>query len=116
MQRVVGIDNLACAALLPTGRLLADLHGRRRIFIAGTAPFTVASLLCALAPSVSMPLAASPMLPAVPAPPMRFARLQQRRHQLLDVLPRLPARHDLAEALMGLVMADQRRMRFLQDV
>ncbi|KVH37686.1 MFS transporter [Burkholderia cepacia] len=58
LQWVVDSYNLTYAVLLLTGGLLADLHGRRRIFIAGTAVFTVASLLCALAPSVSVLIAA----------------------------------------------------------
>jgi DHA2 family methylenomycin A resistance protein-like MFS transporter len=44
--------NLVYAVLLLTGGLLADVYGRRRIFMAGAAVFTAASLLCAFAPSV----------------------------------------------------------------
>jgi EmrB/QacA subfamily drug resistance transporter len=58
LQWVVDSYNLAYAVLLLTGGLLADLHGRRRIFMAGTALFTAASLLCALAPSVAVLIAA----------------------------------------------------------
>ncbi|KVK93595.1 MFS transporter [Burkholderia territorii] len=54
LQWVVDSYNLTYAVLLLTGGLLADLHGRRRIFMAGTAVFTIASLICALAPSVSV--------------------------------------------------------------
>jgi EmrB/QacA subfamily drug resistance transporter len=54
LQWVVDSYNLTYAVLLLTGGLLADLYGRRRIFMAGTAVFTAASLLCALAPSVSV--------------------------------------------------------------
>ena len=45
------------ALLVPAGRL-ADLLGRRRVFLVGTLVFTVASLLCAIAPSVAALLAA----------------------------------------------------------
>jgi hypothetical protein len=52
--------------------LLADLYGRRRIFMAGAAVFTAASVLCALAPSIAILIAgrvvsgigAAMMLPA----------------------------------------------------
>ncbi|KAB0655305.1 MFS transporter [Burkholderia diffusa] len=54
LQWVVDSYNLTYAVLLLTGGLFADLYGRRRIFMAGTVVFTVASLLCALAPSVSV--------------------------------------------------------------
>ncbi len=49
---VLNAYNIVFAAfLLPAGRL-ADLLGRRRVFIFGLELFTAASLLCALAPSV----------------------------------------------------------------
>lgn len=51
LQWVVDSYNLVYAVLLLTGGLLADLYGRRRIFMSGAAIFTVASLLCAVAPS-----------------------------------------------------------------
>lgn len=54
LQWVLDSYNLVYAALLLTGGLLADLYGRRRIFMAGTAVFTAASLLCALAPSIGI--------------------------------------------------------------
>lgn len=54
LQWVVDSYNLSYAALLLTGGLLADLRGRRRLFMAGLALFTAASLLCALAPSVGV--------------------------------------------------------------
>jgi EmrB/QacA subfamily drug resistance transporter len=54
LQWVVDSYNLVYAVLLLTGGLLADIYGRRRIFMAGTAVFTAASLLCAFAPSVSL--------------------------------------------------------------
>jgi len=52
LQWVVDSYNLLYAVLLLTGGLLADLYGRRLVFMAGAAVFTAASLLCALAPSV----------------------------------------------------------------
>jgi EmrB/QacA subfamily drug resistance transporter len=52
LQWVIDAYNLAYAALLLTGGLLADLYGRRRAFVAGALVFTVASVVCALAPSI----------------------------------------------------------------
>src|SRR5215470_8939071 len=54
LQWVVDAYNLVYAVLLLTGGLLADLYGRRRTFIAGAGIFTAASLLCALAPDISV--------------------------------------------------------------
>jgi EmrB/QacA subfamily drug resistance transporter len=44
--------SLPFAVLLITGGRLGDLVGRRRLFLIGAAGFTLASALCALAPSV----------------------------------------------------------------
>lgn len=54
LQWVMDSYNLAYAVLLLTGGLLADLWGRRRIFLLGAVIFSAASLLCAVAPSVSI--------------------------------------------------------------
>ena len=54
LQWVVDAYNLLYAALLLTGGVLADLYGRRRIFMAGAALFSAASALCALAPSAAL--------------------------------------------------------------
>lgn len=48
---------LACAAGLATGGRLGDRYGRRKVFLAGIAVFTVASLLCGLAPSAEVLIA-----------------------------------------------------------
>ncbi len=45
---------LTLASLILLGGSLGDRYGRRRIFIAGVALFTFASLLCAVAPSVEL--------------------------------------------------------------
>jgi MFS transporter, DHA2 family, methylenomycin A resistance protein len=54
LQWVVDAYNLTYAVLLLSGGLLADLLGRRKIFIVGAAIFTAASLLAAFAPSVGV--------------------------------------------------------------
>jgi EmrB/QacA subfamily drug resistance transporter len=54
LQWVVDAYNLTYAVLLLTGGLLADLMGRRRIFIIGAAIFTAASLIAAFAPSIGV--------------------------------------------------------------
>jgi EmrB/QacA subfamily drug resistance transporter len=66
-----GYTILFAALLVPMGRL-ADLVGRRRVFVGGVSAFTVASLLAAAAPSVQLLIcarivqggAAAAMLPA----------------------------------------------------
>lgn len=54
LQWMVDAYNLVYAVLLLTGGLLADLYGRRRVFMAGAIVFTGASLSAALAPSISV--------------------------------------------------------------
>jgi len=49
---------LALASLILLGGSLGDRFGRRRVFVIGTAWFAVASLLCALAPTVEVLVAA----------------------------------------------------------
>lgn len=58
LQWVIDSYNLVYAVLLLTGGLLADLLGRRRMFMVGAAIFTVASLVCALAPNIAVLIAA----------------------------------------------------------
>jgi EmrB/QacA subfamily drug resistance transporter len=50
---VLNVYNIVFAAFLVAAGRVADLLGRRRIFIFGLELFTLASLLCALSPSVS---------------------------------------------------------------
>jgi MFS transporter, DHA2 family, methylenomycin A resistance protein len=58
LQWVLDAYNLVYATLLLTGGLVADLYGRRLAFQIGAAILTVASLGCALAPSVDLLIAA----------------------------------------------------------
>jgi len=54
LQWVVDGYNLTYAVLLLTGGLLADLIGRRKVFILGAAIFTAASLAAAYAPTIGV--------------------------------------------------------------
>jgi MFS family permease len=58
LQLVVGSYGIAVAALVVVGGRLGDGYGRRRLFLLGLAGFAVTSLLCALAPTVGVLLAA----------------------------------------------------------
>jgi EmrB/QacA subfamily drug resistance transporter len=58
LEWVVIAYALTFAALLITGGKLADLYGRRRIFVLGLVVFTLSSLACGLAPSAGVLIAA----------------------------------------------------------
>ena len=58
LQWVVNGYMLSLAALILVGGSLGDRLGRRRMFVIGTVWFTVASVLCALAPSLPLLIAA----------------------------------------------------------
>ncbi len=55
---VVNAYTLTLASLILLGGSLGDRYGRRRVFIIGVVWFTVASLLCAAAPSTELLIAA----------------------------------------------------------
>jgi EmrB/QacA subfamily drug resistance transporter len=54
LQWIVNAYTLTLAALIILGGSLGDRMGRRRIFVIGAAWFTVASVLCAVAPTSEM--------------------------------------------------------------
>jgi EmrB/QacA subfamily drug resistance transporter len=58
IQFTVAGYGLALAAGLITGGRLGDLYGRRRLLMVGLAGFTAASLVCGLAPTVGVLIAA----------------------------------------------------------
>src|SRR3954453_1280872 len=58
LQWVLSAYTLAFAGFLVLAGRLADLHGRRRVFIAGLAVFTAASLACGLSRSAALLIAA----------------------------------------------------------
>jgi EmrB/QacA subfamily drug resistance transporter len=58
LQWVLNGYLLTLASLILLGGSLGDRHGRRRIFVVGVGVFTLASLLCALAPDAGLLVAA----------------------------------------------------------
>src|ERR1700743_3792247 len=58
IEWVVAGYALTSAALLVTGGRLGDIYGRRKMFCAGLAGFTLTSALCALAPGAGFLVAA----------------------------------------------------------
>ena len=58
IEWVVAGYGLTSAALLVLGGRLGDLYGRRQMFCAGVAAFTLTSALCALAPDAGFLVAA----------------------------------------------------------
>jgi MFS family permease len=72
LQWVVDAYTLTLAGLLLLGGTLGDSYGRRKVFMAGTVWFALASLLCGLAPNAGV-LIAPRRPPAGPGP--RSARV-----------------------------------------
>lgn len=85
------------AALVPAGRM-ADRFGRRRVFLIGLVAFTLASALCALAPSAGL-LVAFRVVQALGAACLIPASLAV----LLSVFP--PAKVPVAVAIWGAIAA-----------
>ena len=54
LQWVVAAYSLGMAVFIMSSATLADLHGRRRLYVAGIAVFTAASVACGLAPSIEV--------------------------------------------------------------
>src|SRR5579875_1651330 len=57
-QLVVSGYTVSYAMMLITGARMGDLYGRRRMFVAGVAVFTLASLICGVAPGIGVLIAA----------------------------------------------------------
>lgn len=85
------------AALVPAGRM-ADRYGRRRVFLIGLVAFTLASVLCAVAPSAGL-LVAFRVIQALGAAALVPASLAL----VLSVFP--PARVPVAVAVWGAIAA-----------
>jgi MFS family permease len=58
LQLVVAGYTVSYAMMLITGARMGDLYGRRRMFMAGVAVFTLASLTCGIAPGIGILIAA----------------------------------------------------------
>ena len=58
LQWIVDAFTLVLACLMLTGGTLGDLYGRKRAYLGGLLVFTAGSLICALAPSVGVLIAA----------------------------------------------------------
>jgi EmrB/QacA subfamily drug resistance transporter len=58
IQWILNGYSLTLASLILLGGSLGDRYGRRRIFVLGTVVFTIASLLCAVAPNAELLVAA----------------------------------------------------------
>ncbi len=58
LQLVVAGYTVSYAMMLITGARMGDLFGRRRMFLAGVAVFTLASLICGIAPGIGILIAA----------------------------------------------------------
>ena len=58
LEWTINAYTLSFAVMLLTGAALGERYGRRRVFLIGIAVFTVGSMAAALAPSVSMLVAA----------------------------------------------------------
>jgi len=58
LQLVVAGYTVSYAMMLITGARMGDLYGRRRMFQIGVAVFTMASLICGIAPGIGVLIAA----------------------------------------------------------
>ncbi|HEY7008650.1 MAG TPA: MFS transporter [Jatrophihabitantaceae bacterium] len=57
LEWVIGAYALSLAALIPAGGALGDHYGRKRMFLAGMAVFTIGSAACALSPNAGLLIA-----------------------------------------------------------
>ncbi|MFJ9417200.1 MFS transporter [Streptomyces sp. NPDC101227] len=93
LQWILAGYQLSYAVLMITGGRLADLYGRKRVFIIGTAVFTLSSIACAMAgdPSVLIGARIVQGLGAALMVPQVFAVITltvsaQNRHRVFGVL------------------------------
>jgi EmrB/QacA subfamily drug resistance transporter len=97
LQWILAGYQLTYAVLLITGGRLGDLYGRRRVFVLGTAGFTLASVVCALAQTTGLLIAARL------AQGLGAGLMLPQAYAFLTVLVRAPDRHR-AFGMLGVVM------------
>src|SRR3954468_10345351 len=115
LQWVLSAYTLAFAGFLVLAGRLADLHGRRRVFIAGLALFTAASLACGLSRSAALLIAARTVqgLGAAAVAPAALAALTAAipdgpaRRRALGVWTAAAAGGGAAGWLLGGVLTEQ---------
>jgi EmrB/QacA subfamily drug resistance transporter len=93
LQWILAGYQLSYAVFMITGSRLADLYGRKRIFLLGVAVFTLSSVACALAPDAGILIAARVIegVGAALMVPQVFAAItelvpEQNRHSVYGVL------------------------------
>jgi EmrB/QacA subfamily drug resistance transporter len=122
---VLNAYNVIFAAFLVAAGRIADLLGRRRIFILGLELFTAASLLCAVAPSadsliafrVLQALGAALVVPASLALVLDAFPIEQRTHGVALLSAVAAAAAGLGPSLGGLLVGvDNWRLVFLVNL
>lgn len=122
---VLNAYNIVFAAFLVAAGRIADLVGRRRIFIFGLGLFTAASLLCAIAPSsttliifrVVQALGAAFLVPSSLALVLNAFPPERRSHAVALLSAVAAAAAGLGPSLGGLlVAADNWRLVFLVNL
>src|SRR3954467_14986056 len=115
LQWVLSAYTLAFAGCLVLAGRLADLHGRRRVFIAGLALFTASSLACGLSRSAGFLIAARTAqgLGAAAGPPAALAAIPAaipdgpERRRALGVWTAAAAGGGAAGWVLGGVLTEQ---------
>ncbi|MGW1493548.1 MFS transporter [Streptomyces sp. NPDC002402] len=108
LQWVLAGYQLSYAMFMITGGRLADLYGRKRVFIVGTAVFTLASLVCALAQNpgtlivarIVQGLGAALMVPQVFAV-ITLVVPEKSRHRVFGVLGMVIGMATISGQLVG---------------
>ncbi|CAM4504037.1 MFS transporter [Nocardia ninae] len=115
LQWILAGYQLSYAVLMITGGRIADMYGRKRIFLLGAAVFTLSSIVCAAAPGPGTLIAARVVqgLGAALLVPQVFAMIavlvpERGRHQVFGVLGVVIGMASIGGQLIGglLISAD----------